>query len=82
MRRLGRAGVDGQAVMVVIFYACGSDNDEDPYVTLKDDDDDSEAQDFTLKASDLIILAARNEDDVSNLEVPSGISPCLTPPAP
>jgi len=44
---------------------------EDPYVTLPgdDDDNDSEIEDLEIKATDLLILAARNEDDLSNLEV-------------
>lgn len=36
---------------------------------LSDDDDDSEAAELEIDASDLLILAARNEDDVSVLEV-------------
>ncbi|KAJ9517860.1 hypothetical protein QJQ45_004211 [Haematococcus lacustris] len=43
---------------------------DDPYLTLGDSEDDSdEVEDLTLKPTDLLILAARNEDDVSNLEV-------------
>ena len=34
-----------------------------------DEDDSEEAQELEIKPTDLIILAARNEDDVSNLEV-------------
>ncbi|EFJ44952.1 hypothetical protein VOLCADRAFT_64280 [Volvox carteri f. nagariensis] len=45
-------------------YAAGED---DPYLKLGDDD--SEIEDFTLRPTDLIILSAKNEDDVSNLEV-------------
>lgn len=44
-------------------------NLEDPYITLKEEDAASEVEDDTLRDSDLIILAARNEDDVSHLEV-------------
>lgn len=42
---------------------------DDPYVTLHEDDDASEKEDFTIRPTDLIILSAKNEDDVSNLEV-------------
>lgn len=43
---------------------------EDPYVTLPgSDDEDSEIEDLEIKPDDLLILAARNEDDISNLEV-------------
>lgn len=43
---------------------------DDPYVTLHNDEDDaSEKDDFTIRPTDLIILSAKNEDDVSNLEV-------------
>ncbi|GLC43281.1 hypothetical protein PLESTB_001490200 [Pleodorina starrii] len=44
-----------------------ADGEPDPYLKLGDDD--SEIEDFTLRPSDLIILSAKNEDDVSNLEV-------------
>ena len=44
--------------------------DGDPYITLEDDDDRvSDVDDYTIRPTDLIILAAKNEDDVSNLEV-------------
>ena len=36
---------------------------------MKEEDAASEAEDDTLRDSDLIILAARNDDDVSHLEV-------------
>jgi hypothetical protein len=42
--------------------------EDDPYITVHEDSD-SEQDDFVLKLSDLLILAARNEDDVSHLEV-------------
>ena len=42
--------------------------EDDPYITVHEDSD-SEKDDFVLKLSDLLILAARNEDDVSHLEV-------------
>lgn len=42
---------------------------DDPYITLEDDDDDSEIEDLEIKPTDLVILAARNEDDVNSLEV-------------
>jgi periodic tryptophan protein 1 len=44
-----------------------ADGEADPYLNLGDDD--SEIEDYTLKPSDLIILSAKTEDDVSNLEV-------------
>jgi periodic tryptophan protein 1 len=34
-----------------------------------DDDDDTEAEDLRLRESDLLIMAARNEEDISHLEV-------------
>lgn len=33
------------------------------------DDDSEEIDDFTIRDSDLLLLTARNEDDVSNIEV-------------
>ncbi|KAG2501867.1 hypothetical protein HYH03_000365 [Edaphochlamys debaryana] len=44
-----------------------AEGEPDPYLQLGDDD--SEVEDFTLRPTDLIILSAKNEDDVSNLEV-------------
>lgn len=44
-------------------------NEDDPYLVEKDDDDEEEIEDMTIKDSDLIVLTARNEDDVSHLEV-------------
>lgn len=44
-------------------------NEDDPYLVDKEDDDDEEIEDMTIKDSDLIVLTARNEDDVSHLEV-------------
>ena len=48
-------------------------NHEDPYITLNavDKASDSEAEDDELRESDFVILSARNEDDVSHLEVSS-----------
>jgi hypothetical protein len=37
-------------------------------IVLQDDDSD-EIDDFTIRDSDLLLLTARNEDDVSNIEV-------------
>jgi len=42
---------------------------EDPYLQLGDSEDGSEAEDMTFRDTDLVILGARNEDDVSHLEV-------------
>lgn len=58
------AAVGGRPGMA--YHADG----DDPYITLDDaEDTDSEAEDVEIKPSDLLILTARNEDDVSNLEV-------------
>jgi periodic tryptophan protein 1 len=43
--------------------------DDDPYLVLGDSDEDSEIEDLELKPDDLLILAARSEDDIHNLEV-------------
>ena len=43
-------------------------NDDDPYITLKEDSD-SEVNDFVIRDTDLLLLTARHEDDVSNIEV-------------
>jgi periodic tryptophan protein 1 len=47
-------------------------NQDDPYVTIKDSDDDEEEEnpdDFGILKNDLVVLAARAEEDASHLEV-------------
>ena len=47
-------------------------NDEDPYMTVKDEEDEEDEDfpdDFTMRPTDLVMLAARTDDDVSHLEV-------------
>ncbi|KAL3517575.1 hypothetical protein ACH5RR_020164 [Cinchona calisaya] len=44
-------------------------NEMDPYLNDKDDDDSEELEDMTIKPEDAVIVCARNEDDVSYLEV-------------
>ncbi|GKV35566.1 hypothetical protein SLEP1_g43817 [Rubroshorea leprosula] len=45
-------------------------NEMDPYLNDKNDDDDSEdLDDMAIKPMDAVIVCARNEDDVSHLEV-------------
>jgi periodic tryptophan protein 1 len=47
-------------------------NEDDPYMTIKDSDDDEEDEapdDMTMAETDLVILAARTDEDVSHLEV-------------
>lgn len=48
-------------------------NEEDPYITLKDQADaeeaEEEAQDLRILPSDNLILSARTEDDISHVEV-------------
>lgn len=44
-------------------------NQQDPNITNQGGEDDSEAEDFEVQASDFVILAARNEDEVSHIEV-------------
>lgn len=56
---------------VVLQSAAGgvdSDGDSDAADDLADLDSD-EREDYVLRESDLLILAARNEDDVSTIEV-------------
>lgn len=51
------------------FYV---NNDDDPYITIKDDEDVFEEDypdDFTIRHTDLVLLAARTDVDVSHLEV-------------
>ncbi len=73
----GAAG--GRAGTVARWISASNDGGKlDPYLAAgagdSDDDDgeDSEdAEDFVIRPDDLLILAARNEDEVSNLEVSS-----------
>lgn len=52
----------------------------DPFLQRNSDSDtDSEAEAFRLHPEDLLILAARNEDDVSHLEVSSSFGAEATP---
>ncbi|XP_023755067.1 uncharacterized protein LOC111903523 isoform X1 [Lactuca sativa] len=45
-------------------------NELDPYIKDKDDDEDSEElEDVIIKADDAVVVCARNEDDMSHLEV-------------
>ncbi|XP_043696545.1 periodic tryptophan protein 1 homolog isoform X2 [Telopea speciosissima] len=44
-------------------------NDMDPYLKDKNDDEEEEIEDLAIKPSDAVIVCARNEDDVSHLEV-------------
>lgn len=46
-------------------------NHQDPNISHQGGEDDSEAEDFEVQASDFVILAARNEDEVSHIEVSS-----------
>eukprot|EP01137_Pigoraptor_chileana_P020722 Opistho-2@83470 len=47
-----------------------SSNADDPYITVKDDeDDDSDLEDFTIRPTDNLILAGQTEDEYSRLEV-------------
>lgn len=47
-------------------------NADDPYMTIndeEDEDDEDYPDDFTMRPTDLVLLAARTDDDVSHLEV-------------
>ncbi|GLI61042.1 hypothetical protein VaNZ11_003195 [Volvox africanus] len=73
MEHYDDSGDDDDAVVNRVLGTSGrarleyEDGEADPYLKLGSDD--SEIEDFTLRPSDLIILSAKNEDDVSNLEV-------------
>ncbi|KAL9257165.1 putative WD repeat-containing protein [Drosera capensis] len=47
------------------YYAS---NDMDPNLKDNDDNDSEEEEDMIIKANDLVIVCARNDDDVSHLE--------------
>ncbi|XP_075487916.1 uncharacterized protein LOC142527084 [Primulina tabacum] len=44
-------------------------NEMDPYLKNQNDDDSEEEDDMTINPEDAVIICARNEDDVSHLEV-------------
>ncbi|THH32232.1 hypothetical protein EUX98_g1961 [Antrodiella citrinella] len=44
-------------------------NDEDPYITLKEDEEDNEREELEVLPSDNLLVVAKTEDDVSQLEI-------------
>lgn len=63
----GVRGVFGNTNPGMAYYG---GNEEDPYIQLSATKDaDSEAEDMEIRGEDFLLLAARNEDDVSHLEV-------------
>ncbi|KAG6851135.1 hypothetical protein H0H93_001015 [Arthromyces matolae] len=45
------------------------DNEEDPYITLKEDEEDNEREDLEVLPSDNLIVVAKTEDEISQLEI-------------
>ncbi|KAJ7593361.1 WD40-repeat-containing domain protein [Mycena floridula] len=45
------------------------DNSEDPYITLKEDEEDDERQDLQILPTDNLIVIAKTEDEISQLEI-------------
>eukprot|EP00897_Mesotaenium_endlicherianum_P009561 jgi/Mesen1/8633/ME000050S08049 len=62
----GKLQLFGNGGLGAAYYVS---NEDDPYITLKEDEDEEEVDDFTIRPTDLLVLAARNEEDVSHLEV-------------
>ncbi|CAL1716964.1 unnamed protein product [Somion occarium] len=44
-------------------------NDEDPYITLKEDEEDNEREELQILPSDNLLVAAKTEDEISQLEI-------------
>ncbi|CAE6518092.1 unnamed protein product [Rhizoctonia solani] len=44
-------------------------NDEDPYITLKEDDEEAEKEELKVLSEDNMIVTAKTEDEVSHLDV-------------
>eukprot|EP00123_Amoebidium_parasiticum_P012110 comp21125_c0_seq1/m.28552 comp21125_c0_seq1/g.28552 ORF comp21125_c0_seq1/g.28552 comp21125_c0_seq1/m.28552 type:complete len:501 (-) comp21125_c0_seq1:99-1601(-) len=55
------AGVEG-----LVYHAS---NDQDPYITVKDVDDEDEIEDFTIKPTDNLILVGQSEEEECRVEV-------------
>ncbi|THH15341.1 hypothetical protein EW146_g5125 [Bondarzewia mesenterica] len=45
------------------------DNNEDPYITLKEDDEENEREELEILPTDNLLVVAKTEDDVSQLEI-------------
>ncbi|KIP11071.1 hypothetical protein PHLGIDRAFT_100387 [Phlebiopsis gigantea 11061_1 CR5-6] len=44
-------------------------NDDDPYITLKEEEDEDERQELEILPTDNLLVTAKTEDDVSQLEI-------------
>ncbi|KAI0955663.1 hypothetical protein AcV7_006269 [Taiwanofungus camphoratus] len=44
-------------------------NDEDPYITLKQEDDDDEREELEILPTDNLLVVAKTEDEISQLEI-------------
>ncbi|TFY64167.1 hypothetical protein EVJ58_g2811 [Rhodofomes roseus] len=44
-------------------------NDEDPYITLKEDEEENEREELEILPTDNILVAAKTEDEISQLEI-------------
>ncbi|PCH39396.1 transducin protein/WD-40 repeat protein [Wolfiporia cocos MD-104 SS10] len=44
-------------------------NDEDPYITLKDDEQEDEREELEVLPADNLVVAAKTEDEISQLEI-------------
>ncbi|KAF7979157.1 hypothetical protein HWV62_43411 [Athelia sp. TMB] len=45
------------------------DNEEDPYITLKEDDEDDERKELEVLPTDNLLVVAKTEDEISQLEI-------------
>ncbi|CAG8443943.1 10865_t:CDS:10 [Ambispora leptoticha] len=54
------------SVKSLTYYAS---NEEDPYLTLNDEEDGSEAEDLRILKTDNLLVAAKTEDEISQLEI-------------
>ncbi|KAF9007566.1 WD40-repeat-containing domain protein [Cyathus striatus] len=45
------------------------DNEEDPYITLKDDEEDAEREELEILPTDSLLVTAKTEDEISQLEI-------------
>ncbi|XP_072015618.1 periodic tryptophan protein 1 homolog [Amphiura filiformis] len=64
------SGGGGMIASTLPSLAMYASNDDDPYITLKDDEEDEfEREDFTIKPTDNLVVLGKVHEDYGNIEV-------------